>query len=219
MARAPRRGVAHLRHHVGHEGLAAEAGLHGHDEEQVDVGEMRLRGGERRARLDREPHPRAALAHGAQRARHVRAGLEMHDELVGSRLAKRRREPRRLLDHQVHVEESVRQFAHRLDEDRPEGEVRHEVVVHDVAVDPVARGIGEGERLRQPREVGGQDRRRHDRRLERMRGHQRIIRPVAWSRISVARVIREPAIGRCATTVPIEGVPGGAPMRNPRDSS
>jgi hypothetical protein len=46
----------------------------------------------------------------------------------------------RLDDHQVHVERLRGRAAHRLDERRTEGDVRHEPSVHDVDVDPVGAG-------------------------------------------------------------------------------
>ena len=42
----------------------------------------------------------------------------------------------RLVEHQVHVEEELGGPAERRDRARAEGEVRHEMPVHDVEVDP-----------------------------------------------------------------------------------
>ena len=76
--------------HLGDERLAAEAGLHAHHEQQVDLAEVRLDRVERRLRLEREPdaHPeRADLVE--QRARV--AELDVHGAAVGARVGERAR--------------------------------------------------------------------------------------------------------------------------------
>src|SRR4029077_937850 len=68
--------------------------------------------------------------------------------------------PVRLGDHQVAVERQRGVLEQRLDDGQPEGEGRHEVVVHDVHVQPVRGGGDRGGLVGEPGEVSGQDARR-----------------------------------------------------------
>ena len=68
--------------------------------------EPRLGGAERRARLERESDARATGAESrSSAARGIAAGLEVHGDLIGARLAERVHQALGPLDHQVHVEE------------------------------------------------------------------------------------------------------------------
>ena len=68
-------------------------------------------------------------------------------------------------DHQVGVESIRRVRPHAPDEIRAEGDVRHEMAVHHVEMDPVGAGRVDGaDLLAQPGEVGGQDRGGDDKR-------------------------------------------------------
>ena len=80
-------------------------------------------------------------------AHHVRACLgEVREKVVG------------ILDHEVAVERELRHPAQGLDHGRPEGNVRHEVAVHDVDVDDgSAAALGCCNFVGEVREVGGQD--------------------------------------------------------------
>ena len=69
--------------------------------------------------------------------------------------------------HEVAVEEEPRVPAQRGDHRRPDGEVGHEVGVHDVHVQPVGRAGDLAHRLGEVAEVGREHRRRD---LERARG-------------------------------------------------
>ena len=143
------------------ERLAAEAGVHRHDEHEVDVaGDLLERDDRRRrveddARLDAE---RLDGVHGAMQMRqhfdvdrdHRRAGLgEGVDVAIG------------IGDHQVDVERHRRDPLERPDDRRADRDVRHEVAVHDVDVNQVGAAALDGrDRVAEGREVGREDRRR-----------------------------------------------------------
>ena len=61
-----------------------------------------------------------------------------------------------VVDHQVHVERERRDLLQPLDHPQAEGEVRHEVVVHDVDVHEVGGGDAP-ELVLEVREVGSED--------------------------------------------------------------
>ena len=66
----------------------------------------------------------------------------------------------RLFDHEMDVERQVRRAAQRFDHGRSEREGGDEPAVHDVHVDHVGPALARGrERIREPGEVGRQDRR------------------------------------------------------------
>ena len=153
----------HLVEHQGHERLAAEARLDGHDQQQVHVLQQLLGRHERRARLDRETGARFELADPAENLGGPRARLEVHGELIGAGPAELPDQAFGMLDHQVHVEERVGQLIERRHHQRAEREIGHEVVVHHVAMQPVARGVHDGRGFGQAREVRGQDAGRGDR--------------------------------------------------------
>jgi hypothetical protein len=87
-----------------------------------------------------------------------RLGVDRH--VPGAGLGVLRRPAVRILDHQVTVERQRGVFEQRLDHGQAESEVRHEVVVHDIHVQPVRGGGHRGLLLGEPGEVCGQDARR-----------------------------------------------------------
>ena len=69
-----------------------------------------------------------------------------------------------VLDHQVNIERERAGIAHGAHDDGTEGQVRHEVAVHDVDVDPVRTCVSDGADLvAQAAKVSGQDGRRDQR--------------------------------------------------------
>jgi DNA polymerase-3 subunit alpha len=67
-------------------------------------------------------------------------------------------------DHQMHVEGLVRPGLDRLQDRRADGEVRHEMPVHHVDMNPVGtRRVDGFDFVSQPGEISRQDRRRNDR--------------------------------------------------------
>jgi hypothetical protein len=89
----------------------------------------------------------------------------MHRDAVGAGLGEVRDVPLGALDHQMDVQVPARAVdltGERLDDRGAHAERRHEVAVHHVDVDRArARGEHGADLLAQPREVRGQDRRRH----------------------------------------------------------
>jgi hypothetical protein len=68
-----------------------------------------------------------------------------------------------LLDHEVHFKRHIRRFPHRLDHDRPVGELRHEPAVHHVEVEGLGPGVFEPLDLAgQVAKVAEQQRGEHD---------------------------------------------------------
>ena len=62
-------------------------------------------------------------------------------------------------DHQMDIDRQRGRLADDLDDRRPQRQVRHEVAVHDVDVDPVHSGVLHGPHLvREMTEVSGKDR-------------------------------------------------------------
>ena len=125
---------------------------------------------------------------------HVDGGLGMEGEAVGAGVGVLVDVALRPLHHQVHVERAVGDPAEGPDHRRAEGEVRDEVPVHHVHVDPV-RAAGERgvHLLAQPAEVGAQDAGCDD------RIHGVLVR-VRSTRLR--RGSRTPGDGRCSTTTP-----------------
>ena len=80
----------------------------------------------------------------------VGAGLGVHGDVARAGLGVAGRPALRVLDHEVAVERHRADRLHRLHDRQPEGQVRDEVGVHDVEVQPV----GVGDPLAPPRPAG-----------------------------------------------------------------
>ena len=89
----------------------------------------------------------------------MRAGLGMHGDDVGAGFGEGLDEGIARRDHQMHVEELLRMRAQRLHHVGADGDVGHEMPVHDVDMDPIAAGGIDGAHLlAEPGEVGREDR-------------------------------------------------------------
>ena len=151
--------------HVPHERLAAEPRLDGHDEDDVEQAAIRIERTEWCLRLDREPRRPAGGPDPAQ------GGFDLgrlHFDVERHRIAARIEELvdvlQRVADHQVRVERQLRPGPDALDHLRPEGQVRDEVAIHHVDVEPVGAGpLGSPDRVRHVRMVGVEDAHRHPR--------------------------------------------------------
>jgi hypothetical protein len=155
-----RAGPAQLRQHNVEEGLATEARLHRHQQQHVDLGhQVRIRF-HRGARVDRESGPSAGRPDRAQRPDRRARGLGVDRHVPGTGLGVRGSPPVRLLDHQVTVERQRGVLEQRPDDGQAEGQVRHEVVVHDVHMQPVRDAGDRCGLVGEPGEVRGQDTRR-----------------------------------------------------------
>ena len=140
--------------------MAAEARIDRHHQDEIDQVDDRLDGLDRRARIERHAGLLAERADRLQRAVDVRARLDVHGDDVGAGLGEGLEIGIAGRDHQVHVEHLPGVRAQRLHHVRADGDIRHEVAVHDVDVDPVgAGGIDRAHLLAELGEVGGQDRR------------------------------------------------------------
>ena len=133
-------------------------GVHAHEEEDVDLLEVRQHRVERRLGVVHEPDPHAVRAHPVEQRPRV-AELDVHGARVGAGLGEVVEQVTRVVDHQVAVEVQVGARPQALHHRRADREVRHEVAVHHVDVqqvglraDPVDLGGELGE-------VGRQDRR------------------------------------------------------------
>ena len=133
--------------------------MHAHHEQEVDLVEVREHGVDRRLGVEHEPDADVALAQLVEERPRV-AELDVHDAAVGAGVGEVVEQHRRVVDHEVAVEEQLGALAQRAHHDRPDGEVGHEVAVHHVDVEQVG-GLGDPLHFgREVGEVGGQDRRR-----------------------------------------------------------
>jgi hypothetical protein len=153
-------GAAQLGQHDVEEMLAAETRLDGHQQQHVDLGQQVLVRLHRRTRVDGEPGAGTRGADGAQGADRGVNGLGVNGDVARAGLGVLRRPPVRLVDHQVAVNRQRGVLEQRFDDGQAQGQVRHEVVVHDVHVQPVGDGGHRGGLVGQPGEVRGQNARR-----------------------------------------------------------
>src|SRR6266568_2828365 len=122
--------------------LAAESGLHRHHVDQVDVWQDLAQVFDRRRGVDRHACVHAQLLDRLHRSVQRTRSLHLYLDQSCSRLCERLEKQLGSQDHEVGFDGQRCCFAHRLDDKRTEGEVRHEVAVHDIDLDPVsARGL------------------------------------------------------------------------------
>src|SRR5262245_62473642 len=87
----------------------------------------------------------------------------MNRDEVGARFGEGLDEGVARSDHQMHVEELARVRAERLHHFGPDSDVRHEMAVHYIDMDPVAAGtVDRLHLLAELGEIGREDRRRDD---------------------------------------------------------
>ena len=111
-------------------------------------------------RVERHRGLGAEIVDAAQGAVQVAAGLGVHDDEAAAGLDPAGEQVVGLLHHEVGLEEQVGAIAAGGDHVGAEGEVRDEPAVHHVPLDAVDAGVGEvRDRVAEPGEVGGQDRR------------------------------------------------------------
>ena len=139
--------------------LPAETGVHRHHQHHVAQVQQVFDRLDRGAGVQRDPGPFARRTDRLQGAVRMRPGLDMGGDHVGPRLGigldigvDRR-------DHQMHVHDRLDMRAERLDRRGAEGQVRHEMPVHHVDMDPVGALRLDGADLGpEIGEIGGQDR-------------------------------------------------------------
>ncbi len=88
----------------------------------------------------------------------MRTRLDMHDHAVGPGLGESFEVGVGRRDHEMHVEKLVGQRPDGLHDLRPDRQVRDEMPVHDIDVNPIgARGDDRAHFLSKPGEIGGKD--------------------------------------------------------------
>ncbi len=133
--------------------------MHTHDEQEVDLPEVRLDCVVRRLRLEGETAPQSERCDLGEQRLSV-AEFDVHAEAVRAGLRERVQQPPRVVDHQVAIEEHLGVRTERGNDRRTDRQVGDVVAVHAVDVQQLdvtanARDVG-----CEVREVGGKDRRR-----------------------------------------------------------
>ena len=127
------------------------------------------------AGIECDPRLLAERANGLQRAVQVRSRFDVNRDVITTGLSEGFEVRIARRDHQMGIEDLLRVRAHRLDDIGTVGDVRHEMAVHHVEVDPVGAPLIDGANLlAKLREVGGQDRRcDNERTRHKSLGHER----------------------------------------------
>ena len=142
----------------GDEGLAAETGVHRHQEHQIHHVEHRLDGGFMGARVENHAGLLAQCSDGLERPMQVRACFRMDADDVCACLGEGLEVGIDRGDHQMHVEHLPGVGAQGFDHVWTDGDVRHEMAVHHVDVDPVgAGGVDGADLLAELGEVRGEN--------------------------------------------------------------
>jgi len=151
---------AQFRQHQIQERLAAETGLDRHQQQHVDLRQQVGIGLDRGGRVDAEPGPGTSRPDLPQQPHRRLRGFRMHGDVAGPGLGVGGSPAVRVLDHQMAVQWQAGVLDQRFHHRQANRQVRHEVVVHDVDVQPVGfTGDGTG-LVGEPGEIGGQDARR-----------------------------------------------------------
>ena len=145
-----------LGHLIGHERLTAEARLHGHHEDLVELVEHVVEPLDAGCGLDGDTGAGADLPQPPGEADRIGGRLEMEGDGCRAELGIAGGPPVGIRDHEVHIQRNGARGLDPLDHLRAEGEVRHEVVVHHVDVHEVGGGDAADFGLH-VHEVGGQD--------------------------------------------------------------
>src|SRR5215212_2137923 len=122
---------------AGHEVLAGKAGVDAHHQHQVDEVEDLGDRCQRCGWVESDAGALAERAHRLQRTVDVRTGFDVDGEAVGAGFGEGGEVRVGRRDHQVDVERLLGDAADGADHHRADGEIRHEVAVHDIDVDPV----------------------------------------------------------------------------------
>ncbi len=117
--------------------LAAEPGIHGHQQHHIRFGQDVFYAAKGGRRVQCHHGPGTQFPDMLQRSMQMRACLHMYTQPVGSRFDECVQVPFGFLDHQVHVQGQVRRFADGPDHIGPDGYVRDKMSIHDIHVNPV----------------------------------------------------------------------------------
>lgn len=126
---------------VGDEGLSAESGVDGHDEDEVGPIEERYEPFDGGLGVDGDPDLQAFFFYLLHCGMDVPFGFAMDGDRVAPRVGEGVDVSDGVVDHQVGIEESVRVSSDGLDHRRSEGYVGDEHPVHNIEVDPVRAGL------------------------------------------------------------------------------
>ncbi|MPL73717.1 hypothetical protein SDC9_19523 [bioreactor metagenome] len=141
--------------------LPAKARVHRHHADKVDHVEQILDAIKPAARVDRETRLAARAADRLQRAVNMRPGLEMGRDHIGAGLGEGVDIGIDRGDHQVHVHHRLDMRPDRLHQRRAEGQVRHEMPIHHVDMDPIGTlRFDRADLLPEVGEIGRENRRR-----------------------------------------------------------
>jgi len=155
-----RAGRCDLGLHRGQVCLAAEAGVDGHDQQQVDQVQRVLDEAQPGGGREGDTGPHAEFTDGCIRAVRLLQGLGMHDDQFAARLDVGRQHVLRSLAHQVRFKAAGGMRPAGRDDVGPEGQVWHEVPVHHIPLDAIdAGGVQRGAVGAEAGEVGWQHRR------------------------------------------------------------
>ena len=112
-----------------------------------------------RARIERNARLLAEPADHLKRTVKMRARFGMDRDDVGARLGEGLKIRIDGRDHEMHVERLLRPGPDALDEARPERDVRHEMPIHHIDMNPVASGVVDrADLLAEAGEIGRQNR-------------------------------------------------------------
>jgi hypothetical protein len=132
-----------LGQHVAAKWLAAETGLHGHDQHQIDLVEQRLDRAGRRVGIKHDPALAAERANAGECGGVVVSRLDVDADKIGPGLGKWLDIAMGFVEHEVHVEENFHTGAAQGGNGFwPKSEIRHEMAVHDVDMQPRKAEIG-----------------------------------------------------------------------------
>ena len=143
---------------IGDEFLAAEAGIHAHDQDVVDEVEDFGEGFDGRGGIEDYTGLAAVRSDQVEGAIEMDAGFLVHGDPVGAGFRKFGDEEVGIFDHEMAIERNFELLAERANDGRADGEVGDEVAVHDVEVEDGAAAVdgllGFGGELR---EIGGEN--------------------------------------------------------------
>ena len=138
--------------------MAAKAGMHAHEQQDVDLIQMREHRVERGVRIQHQPHFHAVCAHTVEQRPRI-TELDVHGATVRAGRGELVEQISGVVDHEVAVEVHVGTRTQAFDHWRADRQVRHEVAVHDVDVQQIGIGSDRLHLSRQLREVTREDRR------------------------------------------------------------
>ena len=147
--------VTQLGQRSGDEGLPPETGVDRHEQHDVELVQRVVQPRQRRGRVEHQPRLAATRADQLQGPVHVRAGLGVEGDDVGTCIGKGSSQRIHRRDHQVHVDGHADVRSQRLADHGSHRQVGNIVVVHHVEMQKIrACGLDGLHFFLQPAEVG-----------------------------------------------------------------